>query len=67
MKKVTVNVGRPISFGDWISHSEGGSLDDEDIRNISELDDHGQRSIMKSLYREFTDQIIESLRRLGAP
>ena len=67
LKKVTVNVGQPISFGDWISHSEGGSLDDEDIRNILELDDHGQRSIMKSLYREFTDQIIESLRRLGAP
>ncbi|MBT3356857.1 MAG: 1-acyl-sn-glycerol-3-phosphate acyltransferase [Euryarchaeota archaeon] len=66
-KKVTVNIGQPITFGDWISHSEGGSFEDKDVQNIMKLDEHGQRSIMKSLFRDFTDQIIESLRLLGAP
>ena len=31
------------------------------------LDEHGQRSIMKLQYRKFTDQLIENLRILGAP
>ena len=42
-------------------------MSDEDISNIAKLDEDGQRSVMKSHYRRFTDQLIENLRILGAP
>ncbi len=42
-------------------------MSDEDISNLSQLDDDEQRSLMKLQYRKFTDQLIENLRILGAP
>lgn len=65
--RVDVRVDEPISFGEWLADPQGAGLTDEDIENFTKLDQHGQRSIMKSLYRDFTDQLIENLRALGAP
>lgn len=67
LAKVQVNVDNPITFGEWLGDESGGNMSDEDISNIADLDDLGQRSIMKSHYRRFTDQLIENLRVLGAP
>ena len=67
LAKIQVSVGNPITFAEWLNDKEGAGLDNEGISNIASLDEHGQRSIMKSLYRDFTDQLIETLRILGAP
>ena len=67
LAKVQVNIDFPITFADWLASSEGGNFTDGDVDNLVKLDEHGQRSIMKSLYRKFTDQLMENLRELGAP
>ena len=59
-----VNIALASSSG-WIGN--GGDLDDQNVQNLLSLDEHGQRSIMRAYYRGFTDQLIETLRRLGAP
>ena len=65
--RVEVIIDEPISFGDWLADPNGGDLDDRNVQNLLSLDEHGQRSIMRAYYRGFTDQLIETLRRLGAP
>ena len=67
LAKVQVNIDNPITFGNWLGDEDGGNMSDEDISNIAKLDEHDQRSVMKSHYRRFTDQLIENLRILGAP
>ena len=67
LAKVQVNIDNPITFGDWLGEEKGGDMSDEDISNLSQLDDDEQRSLMKLQYRKFTDQLIENLRILGAP
>ena len=67
LAKVQVNIDNPITFGNWLGDPEGGGMSDDDVSKIAELDEHGQRSMMKSHYRKFTDQLIENLRILGAP
>jgi len=67
LAKVQVNIDNPITFGNWLADEDGGNMSDEDISNIAKLDEDGQRSVMKSHYRRFTDQLIENLRILGAP
>ena len=67
LAKVQVNIDNPITFGNWLADEDGGNMSDEDISNIAKLDEEGQRSVMKSHYRKFTDQLIENLRILGAP
>jgi hypothetical protein len=62
-----VRIDNPISFAEWLADEAGEAMDDEDISNLARLDEHGQHSIMKALYRRFTDQLIENLRSLGAP
>ena len=65
--RVEVIIDEPISFGDWLADPKGGDLNDQNVENLLSLDVHGQRSIMRAYYRGFTDQLIETLRRLGAP
>ena len=65
--RVMVRIDKPISFAEWMVDEAGGAMDNDDISNLGSLDEHGQRSIMKALYRGFTDQLIENLRILGAP
>ena len=67
LAKVQVNIDNPITFGKWLADEEGGGMSNEDISNVAKLDEHSQRSVMKSHYRKFTDQLIENLRILGAP
>lgn len=65
--RVDVLIDEPITFATWLADIDGAGFSDDDIQNVSELDEHGQRSMMKALYRKFTDQLIENLRTLGAP
>lgn len=65
--RVDVLIDEPITFANWLADVEGAGISDNDILKLSQLDEHGQRSMMKALYRKFTDQLIENLRSLGAP
>ena len=45
----------------------GGGLSDEDVARIAGLEDEVRRDEMSGLYRRFTDQLIETMRLMGAP
>jgi len=66
-KRVDVHIGNPISFSEWLSSPEGGSFSDDEISNLMALDEHGQRSIKKALFRKYTDQLMRTLHMMGAP
>jgi len=66
-KRVDVIVDDPITFGDWASHRDGGGLSDESFGDLMESEEEHRDEILRKMYREFTDQLIESLRAIGAP
>ena len=61
-KKVEVKIDEPISFGQWAASEQGGGLSDDDIERFTESEEE-----LSSLYRRFTDQLIETMRLMGAP
>lgn len=66
-KRVDVHIGNPIRFSEWLSSTEGGSFSNDEISSLMDLDKHGQRSIKKALFRKYTDQLMGTLRMMGAP
>lgn len=66
-KRFEVNIGQPVTWMEWLAHPNGGNLEAEQLSAISHLDDHEIRAELAGLYRRFTDQIMGSLRALGAP
>jgi 1-acyl-sn-glycerol-3-phosphate acyltransferase len=66
-KHVEVIVDDPITFADWVAHTDGGGLTDEDISSMVRLPAEGRKESMRRLYRGFTDQIIETMKARGAP
>lgn len=66
-KRFEVNIGRPVTWMEWLSHPKGGGVNAADLTAISTLDEHEIRAELAGLYRRFTDQIMGSLRALGAP
>ncbi len=66
-KRVEVIVDDPITFAEWIAHSDGGGMDDDQVASMIELPDEGLNEAMRRLFRGFTDQIIETMRARGAP
>ena len=66
-KRIDVYIGDSITFAEWLSNPSGGGFDDSDIEKILSKDEDVKKSGMKTIYRKFTDQIIETLRLNGAP
>jgi len=66
-KKVEVNVDEPITFGQWACEPLGGGMSDDEVARIVNLDEERRREVMSELYRRFTDQLIETMRQMGAP
>ena len=66
-KRIDVYIGDSITFAEWLSNPSGGGFDDSDIEKILSKDEDEKKSGMKTIYRKFTDQIIETLRLNGAP
>ena len=66
-KRVEVNIDEPLTFAQWASDPMGGGLSDEEVARIAGLEDEGRREEMGGLYRRFTDQLIETMRQMGAP
>ena len=66
-KRVDVHIGNPIKFSQWLSSNEGGSFSDDEVASLLRVDEHGQRSIKKALFRKYTDQLMATLELMGAP
>ncbi|MEE2758617.1 MAG: lysophospholipid acyltransferase family protein, partial [Candidatus Thermoplasmatota archaeon] len=66
-KPVNITYGECITWNQWIVHPEGGALDEEAIREIIELDSDAQKTATRRLFRKFTDQLMGSIKSLGAP
>ena len=66
-KKVEVNIGEPVTFGEWLGSEDGGNFTSSQLGNLIEIDEHGKSSIMKVLYRDFTDQLMSTIESMGAP
>lgn len=61
-KRVEVKVDEPITFAQWAASQQGGGLTDGDMDRLSE-----SKEEMGELYRRFTDQLMETMRLMGAP
>lgn len=66
-KRIELTVGEPITFAKWICDKDGGNKDEEWVEEMSDLDDDSKRYNMKELYRRFTNQMMETLKVMGAP
>ncbi|MBR79788.1 MAG: hypothetical protein CMA88_03275 [Euryarchaeota archaeon] len=66
-KKIVAIVDDPITFAEWASNENGGSIDDDYVDSLVEMDDDSIGVELRKLYRRFSDQLIETLRHRGAP
>ena len=48
-------------------YGDGGDFNKSQLEVLSSVDEHGRSSIMKSLYRKFTDQLMGTIEEMGAP
>jgi len=66
-KRVQVVIDKPITFGAWVLHQDGGALNPNQLDEICSMEEQQMSERMGPIYRKFTDQLIETLRRRGAP
>jgi 1-acyl-sn-glycerol-3-phosphate acyltransferase len=66
-KRIDIHIGESITFGEWLSSPEGGNFSESQLKSLISIDEHGRASIMKSLYRRFTDQLMGTIEEMGAP
>lgn len=64
---VTVRIGKPISFAEWIRSPEGGSMEEKELLDLLEQEHMVIQGKMGELYRNFTNQLMFSIRSMGAP
>ena len=66
-KAIDIHIGEPVTFGEWLISDDGGDFNKSQLEVLSSVDEHGRSSIMKSLYRKFTDQLMGTIDEMGAP
>tara|TARA_B100000900_G_scaffold259149_1_gene220903 strand:+ start:558 stop:1325 length:768 start_codon:yes stop_codon:yes gene_type:complete len=66
-KRIDVFIGHSITFSDWLSDNKGGNYSNQEIENIILMDEDQKREEMKRIYRNFTELIMDTLRKNGAP
>ena len=66
-KRVDVRVGKPITFEEWILNENGGNMNNEDIIEAQNLGEENRDELFRKLYRNFTNQLMETIRIMGAP
>ena len=66
-KRIELIVDDPLTFGEWAQHDQGGAIDDKWVDEISNLGVDERQDSMRSLYRKFADQFIETQKMRGAP
>ena len=63
----SINFGKRITWLEWLSSPDGGGITKDDLMKMKLLGEHEIKSQLASLYRKFTDQIMNSIAGLGAP
>jgi len=66
-KRIELIVDDPITFADWAHHPEGGGIDDNWVGRVADQGVAQRQDAMRSLYRKFADQFIETQKMRGAP
>ena len=61
-ERIEVKIDEPITFAEWAASKQGGDLTDDDATRYSMSEEE-----MSGLYRRFTNQLIETMRLMGAP
>jgi len=66
-KPIKINFGKSITWFEWLSNPKGGGITKDDLIEFKSLDENEIKSRLATLYRKFTDQIMNSIAELGAP
>ena len=66
-KRIEITVDDPITFCEWASDEEGGNLDDEEISLLMDKNDDEINAQLRIIFRKFTDQLMATLEKRGAP
>ena len=66
-KRINLIVDDPITFSQWAAHPDGGSIDDSWVDSMMDNSIDEQQEEMRILYRNFSDQLINTLAMRGAP
>ena len=66
-KRIDLIVDDPITFSQWAAHPDGGSIDDSWVDSMMDNDIDEREEEMRILYRNFSDQLINTLAMRGAP
>jgi 1-acyl-sn-glycerol-3-phosphate acyltransferase len=66
-RPLSVNAGVSVSWYSWLGHQSGGNHSFESLSALAGLEAHEIRAELSRLYRKFTDQLMGSLKALGAP
>ena len=66
-KRIDLIVDDPITFSQWAAHPDGGSIDDSWVDSMMDNNIDEREEEMRILYRNFSDQLINTLAMRGAP
>lgn len=66
-RKVVFNYGVGITWLEWLGNTGGGNQTPQSIEELNKLDEHLLLVEVGNLYRLFTDQLMQSIKELGAP
>jgi 1-acyl-sn-glycerol-3-phosphate acyltransferase len=66
-RPIALSAGQGVTWMEWLKDPNGGNTNAQDLVQLSTKEEHEIRASLASLYRKFTDQIMESISALGAP
>jgi len=66
-KPIKINFGKGITWIEWLSDPNGGNITKKDLSKLKNMESNEIKSQLATLYRKFTDQIMNSITELGAP
>ena len=66
-RRINITIGRGITWEEWLVHPNGAGLEDDEVVAMAAMSDDDLDANMAVLQRQFTDQLMASLKHLGAP
>ena len=64
---IEVEFGEPITFSQWLTSPGGFNLTEPEIIQIFDSKPEKIQLTMGKMYRSFTDQLMATLKNMGAP